>query len=93
MKNIYEQLAGKMIKMLYDHFPDQFPADFFEVLKAMMLAYLSTLAAQVDRDGIPHSKNGKLTPKKMIEITNEIIDHMGELLAREGLAQPNTTER
>jgi hypothetical protein len=92
MEKIYEDLASKTIKLIYEHFPDQFPADFFDVLKAMLLAYLSTLSAQLDRDGLPYSK-GKLPPRKMMGITNEIIDHMGEILAKEGIAQAKTTER
>lgn len=89
-RKMYEELAGKLITTIYDHFPQNCKVDFFEVARASSYAFLCTLSSQLSDH--PEHKD-KLTPIKITEIVHEVMDLYGHLLAKEGIAEPATTKR
>jgi hypothetical protein len=86
---IYDELSKRVIDVIYDHFPEGYQVDFLKVARHVAFAYFATISSQLANDP---KMGGKLTPAKIVHMSNSMMNFIGHMLSKEGIAEPTTTE-
>jgi hypothetical protein len=87
--NRYDTFGMKMINVIFEHFPQGFPMDYMKLFDTMVGSFMSILNSQMGSDpNFLHVR--QLSQKEKREITHDVMNYMGHLLALKNIAKPRT---